>query len=179
MSQQVVPCPRCRSRQGQVIPSNFVAWWSSNGIRFPKSIGISQEEATNRDISGFLTYLKSGNFSRLYHDRFRDWIDKLQSSQRASFDFTLSDRELGFLSFKQWAENATTWYKEHHPTSSDHEIHLRMLDDFAHGILSLRPLELNNFRKKRETNADECIKWSLLFNHRRRAWKDFGLCDLH
>lgn len=161
MSQQVVPCPRCKNTQGQVIPTTFVAWWVVNGIRFPKKSEISQEDANNREISGFLTYLKCGNFSRSYHDKFRDWIDKLQSSQRASFDFVPSNRELGFLSLKEWAENAATRYKEHLPTSSDHEIHRRMLDDFAHGPLSLSTQDLNDFRNQRETNAEDCIKWSL------------------
>lgn len=146
MSQQVVPCPQCRSTQGQAIPSTFVAWWVVNGICFPKKIGMPQEDANNREISGFLTYLKCGNFSRSYHDEFRDWISKPQSSQRASFDFTPSNRELGLLSFKEWAENTWTWYKENLPTSSEHEIHRRMLDDFAKGPLSLSIQDLNNFR---------------------------------
>lgn len=179
MSQQVVPCPQCRSTQGQAIPSTFVAWWVVNGICFPKKIGMPQEDANNREISGFLTYLKCGNFSRSFHDEFRDWISKPQSSQRASFDFTPSNRELGLLSFKEWAENTWTWYKENLPTSSEHEIHRRMLDDFAKGPLSLSIQDLNNFRNQREIKVEDCMQWSLLFNHRRRAWKDFGLCGAH
>jgi hypothetical protein len=88
----------------------------SERIRFPKKIEMSQEDANDREISGFLTYLKCVNFSKSYHDEFLDWINKLQALQRASFNFTPSNRGLGFLSFKEWAENTRIWCKENLPT---------------------------------------------------------------
>jgi hypothetical protein len=163
--------PCCGAWEGDVVPSSFGEWQALSGV-LANNIGPTHEEALEVDIHRFYAYLLQGKFSKYYYEYFRDHVDSIFSNVREEFDFLPANPRLGFFYFKEWTWRTTVWYKEYrYPDLTAHELHLKLVDEYIKGPLSLSPEDLENFKEQRGIRA-KAIRHELVSEQ----WTRFGLC---
>ncbi|KAH8790739.1 hypothetical protein BGZ57DRAFT_923247 [Hyaloscypha finlandica] len=163
--------PCCGAWEGDVVPYSFGEWLAFNGV-LANYIGPTHEETLRVDIHRFYTYLLQGTFSKYYYEYFRDHVNRIFFNLREEFDFLPANPHLGFLTFKEWTQRTIVWYKEYgYPNLTAHELHLKLVDEYIKGPLSLSPEDLESFREHRGMRV-KGISHELVSE----PWTRFGLC---
>jgi hypothetical protein len=162
----------CGAWEGNVAPETFLLWCTKQGVK--ANPGVLTHEATlEMNITNFWHYLIFNNHSTYYYNRFRDMVDKLHSEEREEFDFTLCSPLTGYFSFKEWAERTKGWYMQHsYEDLPKYELHRRLMDRYAEGLLSLSFDDLKAFTSLREDRARRVNVVLSELN-----WSSIGLCD--
>ena len=165
----------CGAWEGDVVPKTFQHWIAENGIySFPGT--TTHEKATEINIYNYWwTYLlKGGSYSSSYYIHFLNFVEKIRADEIEAFDFVPSSPLLGFISFKEWAKRTKIWFKEIRYADEglpEYELHLKLRDHYAEGLLSISHDDLETFRKLRADRA-EFIHGKL----NALEWSDLGLC---
>jgi hypothetical protein len=158
-----------------VVPKTFQQWYAENGIH--QVLGdATHEEATEINIYNYWWnyLLMGGSHSSSYYIHFLNFLEKIRADEMEAFDFVPSSSLLGFFSFKEWAKRTKIPYKESHYADEDlleYELHLKLRDHYAEGLLSISPDDLEAFQKLRADRAE--------FVHGKLhvlEWSDLGLC---
>lgn len=171
-SRRYYPC--CRAREGDVVPKTFQHWNAENGA-YSSLDGPTHEKATEINIYNYWwTYLFSGNHSSSYYIHFLGFVEKIRNDEIEAFDFVPSSPLLGFFSFKEFAKRTSIWFREFRYADEDlldYELHLKLRDHYAEGLLSISPDDLEAFSKLRADRV-EFIQGKLNV----LEWSDLGLC---
>ncbi len=158
-----------------MVPKTFQEWCAENGVH--RVLGnMTHEEATEIDIYNYWwTYLlMGGSHSSFYYIHFLNFVERIRADEIEAFDFVPSSPILGFFSFKEWTKRTKIWYKAFYYADEElleYELHLKLRDHYAEGLLSISPNDIAIFSKLRADRAEFIHgKLNVL------EWSDLGLC---